>query len=86
MEPYNARFRQECLSEHWFLSVADAQERVELWRQDYDRVRPQSSLDNRMSGDFVQQAPDADLHGAGQGTNATGRTTQRQRQEVCLTG
>ena len=25
MEAFNARFRQECLNEHWFLSMADAQ-------------------------------------------------------------
>ncbi len=29
IEAFNARFRQECLKEHWFLSVADSQELVE---------------------------------------------------------
>jgi len=29
IEAFNARFRQECLNEHWFLSVADAQELVD---------------------------------------------------------
>lgn len=27
------RLRQECLNQHWFLSVADAQESVEAWRR-----------------------------------------------------
>ena len=46
MEALNTRFRQECLNEHWFLSVADAQERVDAWREDYNQVRPHSSLQN----------------------------------------
>jgi putative transposase len=46
MEAFNSRFRQECLNEHWFLSVADAQECVEEWRRDYNEERPHSSLGN----------------------------------------
>jgi len=46
MEAFNSRFRQECLNEHWFLSVADAQERVEQWRRHYNEERPHSSLGN----------------------------------------
>jgi len=29
IEAFNSRFRQVCLNEHWFLSLADAQEKVE---------------------------------------------------------
>ena len=29
IESFNARFRQECLNEHWFLSLEDAEEKVE---------------------------------------------------------
>jgi len=86
IEAFNARFRQECLNEHWFLSVADAQERVDAWREDYNQVRPHSSLENMTPEQFVQQALDAHPHGGGQGSNGTATTTQRQRQEVCLTG
>ena len=86
MEALNTRFRQECLNEHWFLSVADAQERVEDWREDYNQVRPHSSLENMTPEEFVQQAIDAHPHGGGHGSNGTATTTQRRRQEVCLTG
>ena len=34
--------RDECLNEHWFLSVADAQVRVEAWRGHYTGERPHS--------------------------------------------
>jgi hypothetical protein len=37
-EAFNAHLRQECLNEHWFLSVADAQERVDAWRADHNQV------------------------------------------------
>ena len=29
IEAFNSRFRQECLNEHWFLSLEDAQEKGE---------------------------------------------------------
>lgn len=35
IEAFNGRFRAECLNAHWFLSPADAQEKVETWRRYY---------------------------------------------------
>jgi hypothetical protein len=37
--PFNSRFRQECLNEHWFLSLEDAKEKIEAWRGQYKMVR-----------------------------------------------
>jgi len=62
--------------------VTDAQELVDAWREDHNRVRPHSSLGNMTPEEFVGQAFDAGEHG----TNGTASTTQRRRQEVCLTG
>jgi transposase InsO family protein len=36
IEAFNGRFRAECLNTHWFLSLADAQEKVEDWRRYYN--------------------------------------------------
>jgi putative transposase len=44
VESFNGKFRDECLNEHWFVSVADAQATIEAWRIDYNTVRPHSSL------------------------------------------
>ena len=44
IESFNSRFRQECLNEHWFLSLEDAQEKIEAWRSHYNEQRPHSSL------------------------------------------
>ena len=46
IESFNGRLRDECLNEHWFLSVANARRVVEEWRIDYNRERPHSSLGN----------------------------------------
>ncbi len=41
-----SRFRDECLNEHWFLSLADARRIIEDWRLDFIQNRPHSSLGN----------------------------------------
>jgi putative transposase len=46
IESFNGKFRDECLNEHWFQSVAEAQQLIELWRHDYNEVRPHSALGN----------------------------------------
>lgn len=54
IESFNSRFRQECLNEHWFLSLEDAQEQMTAWRIDYDEVRPHSSLGNHAPKEFAR--------------------------------
>jgi len=44
VESFNGKFRDECLNEHWFASVAEAQSIIEAWRVDYNTVRPHSAL------------------------------------------
>lgn len=45
IESFNGSFRDECLNVNWFLSLEDAQEKIEAWRKDYNEFRPHSSLD-----------------------------------------
>jgi putative transposase len=44
IESFQGEFREECLNEHWFLTLEDAHETIESWRVDYNQVRPHSSL------------------------------------------
>ena len=44
IESFNGRFRDECLDMNWFTSLHDARTKIELWRQEYNTVRPHSSL------------------------------------------
>jgi putative transposase len=46
IESFNGSFRDECLNTNWFLSLEDAEEKIESWRRDYNEWRPHSSLDN----------------------------------------
>lgn len=44
IESFNRSFRDECLNTNWFLSLADAREKIERWRTEYNTFRPHSSL------------------------------------------
>ena len=44
IEAFNGRLRQECLNQHWFLSLADARSKIEAWRQGYNERGRFSSL------------------------------------------
>ena len=55
-ESFHSRLRDECLNEHWFLSLADARRIVEGWRQDYNRDRPHSALGYQTPVAFAQAA------------------------------
>jgi putative transposase len=56
VEAFNSRFRQECLNEHWFLSLEDAKEKIETWREDYNTNRPHSSLGYRSPKEFMSDS------------------------------
>lgn len=43
IESFNGKFRDECLNEHWFTSLAQARVVIDEWRRDYNEVRPHSS-------------------------------------------
>ena len=60
IESFNGRFRQECLNENWFLSLEDAEEKVESWRRYYNGERPHSALGNLSAREFVALATTAD--------------------------
>ena len=54
IESFNGRIRAECLNENWFLSIDDARQKIEAWRQDYNNHRPHSALGNLAPGEFAQ--------------------------------
>jgi putative transposase len=68
VESFNGKFRDECLNEHWFVSLADAQQQIEAWRVDYNTVRPHSALADQTPHQFAvsqegaRRLPPARLH------------------------
>lgn len=66
IESFNGKFRAECLNENWFLSLADARDKIASWRDEYNCHRPHSSLGNLTPVKFAEGCiasgqPTADL-------------------------
>ncbi|SCY00879.1 putative transposase [Microvirga guangxiensis] len=55
IEAFNSRLRAECLNASWFLSMADARERIEDWRRDYNETRPHTALGGLTPSAFARQ-------------------------------
>lgn len=54
IESFNGRFRDECLNEHVFSTLAEARLTIEAWRQDYNAGRPHKSLGHLTPEEFAQ--------------------------------
>lgn len=55
IESFNGKFRDECLDLHWFTDLADAKEKIESWRVEYNRIRPHSSLGGATPEAFAER-------------------------------
>jgi putative transposase len=53
VESFNGRFRDECLNEHVFASLAAARRIINTWRIDYNTERPHTSLDGLTPAAFA---------------------------------
>ena len=55
-ESFNGKCRDECLAMEWFRNRVEAKAVIETWRQEYDAVRPHSSLAYQTPLEFKQQS------------------------------
>ena len=55
VESLNGRFRDECLNEHWFMSLAHARAVIEDWRREYNEERPKRSLGGLTPAQYAKQ-------------------------------
>lgn len=55
IESFNGRFRDECLNQHWFLTLADARRTIETWRIKYNTARPHRGLNRLTPSQFAQR-------------------------------
>lgn len=55
VESFNGSFRDECLNETLFSSLAEARTQITLWKEDYNRQRPHSSLGNITPIEFAMK-------------------------------
>jgi putative transposase len=56
IESFNGRFRDECLNEHWFLTMAHARRAIENWRIEYNTERPHSSLGDLTPEEYAKNS------------------------------
>jgi putative transposase len=54
IESFNARVRQECLNEHWFLFLEDARSKIAEWHESYNHERPHSMLVYKTPEEFAK--------------------------------
>lgn len=54
VESFNGKFRDNCLNQHWFRSIDEARELIDNWRQDYNEIRPHSSLNYQPPSVFAR--------------------------------
>lgn len=52
VESFNGRVRDEFLNQHCFMSLKEAKDLAESWREDYNERRPHSSLDGLSPNEF----------------------------------
>lgn len=55
IESFNGKFRDECLNEHWFTTLAEARVLIEAWRTEYNLERPHSSIGDSTPAEFARR-------------------------------
>ena len=55
VESFNGKFRDKCLIEHWFTSLADARRTIEAWSVHFNTWKPHSSLGYLTPIEYAQQ-------------------------------
>lgn len=56
IESFNGRLRDECLNMNIFENVKQAREIISQWREDYNEIRPHSSLNYLTPGEFASRS------------------------------
>jgi putative transposase len=58
IESFNGKFRDECLNEHWFLTLQEAQAVIEAWRREYNEERTHSTIGDVTPMEFIKHHQD----------------------------
>ena len=69
VKSFNGKFHDECLNEHWFITMAQTRPAIERSRIEYNEERPHQSLKDRTPARYA----------------ATLRTTRKTDEPVTLT-
>lgn len=61
IESFNGKFRDQCLNTQWFLSLEEARRTIEIWRHEYNGVRPHSSLGRKTPDEYAATIAAAEI-------------------------
>lgn len=53
IESFNGKFRDECLNDHYFTTLAYARAVIAAWRRDYNEARPHSAIGRMPPAEFA---------------------------------
>ncbi len=56
IESFNGSFRDECLNVNWFLSMEDAIQKIQLFKEEYNNYRPHSSLGGLTPAEVIEMS------------------------------
>jgi putative transposase len=56
IESFNGKFRASCLNQHWFRTLDEARDEIEIWKEHYNPIRPHSSLNYLPPSVFAKEA------------------------------
>jgi len=82
IESFNSRFRDECLSQHWFASLSHMRSIIDNWRHDYNHYRPHSTLGYMPPAKFAVQCRQR-AGGIEQGKDSTTIATPDSESSCC---
>jgi len=54
IESFNGKFREACLSTHWFKNLYEARELIEAWKSEYNHFRPHSAFGNLTPAEYAK--------------------------------
>ena len=56
VESFIARFRDNCLNQHWFRDLTEARQLIEGWRRHHNQERPHSLLGYTTPEEYAARA------------------------------
>ena len=60
IESFNGTLRRECLNTQWFLTVKEAQDQLNTWREEYNVSRPHRALHDQTPVEFANDHAEKD--------------------------
>lgn len=82
VESFNGSVREECLNQHCFGSLEEAEAIIGNWHEDYNKVRPHSSLNDATPEEFVASLEEEGYPSSSTGAGSSLPATPTQQETI----